>query len=286
MKIFLILIISFNCFANETKYIITFDKKLPKEVSYLFPTDKLDKQDLEFLNQLDFYSSLLTRKEVFFILKSEIYKAIADIGANQTPDKIFYEEIIFKRFETVLNSKPDIFTQFILSSVYKDLKTIYNSPDFKTLALGIKNRSENIKGRFAVLRDKLYLLYPWYEKIKDLDPEEIRLFFNGIRIKIINNCIAAIKAQYTLSNNKVVSMPKKDYSPKFITIKKLESETNDSLGSLKNLVDENKSKTNTEMISDWKPKDYPDSFPSYYPQKRPDYTPPKELPMPVNDWKR
>lgn len=141
-------------FAEEVKLVKT-TNELPTELSLLYQSYQLPSTNqniqlrlLKYSYQIDTYSPLINKEDLYFIIKSEIYKTILRNGNSVknliTPDdlKLIYENI--KKCD-------DPFLKWIQLSLASDARSLFNGKNYREFVL------QNANGRLdTVIAKKVY----------------------------------------------------------------------------------------------------------------------------------
>ncbi len=225
----------------------------------------------ELSNQLMTNFSKLSKEEIYFIAKSEIYKTILSERLSKKSDADRPHpniEEIEKRVLFYLDDKQlTPFASWVLTAILKDLQ---------------------VSGQLNVTTNKTYsLLLPWVYYIMSTDP----ISFNNICHEIAISSLEVILQQTTILislskfNDKKTPEPTSDvtttsYLVENDTIIVNESEENSLEDFLKSETEPITTKEKT-TTNNWVPKD-DNTLPLSKPD--PTYTPPSVLPVPVSSW--
>lgn len=255
---------------------------LPVEFSYLvesiqqYPLQDSERDNLSnVLKKLDKLFSQMTKEEVYFVLKSEIYKELLNKPRLSQQSQL-YDKKILRNFAEVIDTKIESYHQFakwIIIATYSDLKQIFDSPYFNTFivekkGIGLKNPNA------AMIGKKLNLVLPWYEDITNQNPEEFHEMLKPIMIGILDKI--TVKIQYLLEFSRFeknqlapddnlryfelkIPMPKEAPKDPLLDIDLSEGKP----------IESNRDK--------WLPRNEPM-------EPNPNYVAPENLPVPSDDW--
>ncbi len=174
---------------------------LPVEFSYLvesiqqYPLPDNEKENLlKVLKKLDKLFAQMTKEEVFFLLKSEIYKELLN-KPKLTQQSQLYDKKILRKLAELIDTKIESYHQFakwIIIANYSDLKQIFDSPYFNTFivekkGIGLKNPNA------AMIGKKLNLVLPWYEDIINQNPEEFHEMLKPIMMGLLDKITSKIE---------------------------------------------------------------------------------------------
>lgn len=255
---------------------------LPVEFSYLvesiqqYPLPDNEKENLlKVLKKLDKLFAQMTKEEVFFLLKSEIYKDLLN-KPKLTNQSQLYDKKILRKLAELIDNKIDSYHQFakwIIIANYSDLKQIFDSPYFNTFivekkGIGLKNPNA------AMIGKKLNLILPWFEDIINQNPEEFHEMLKPIMMGLLDKITSKIEylLEYSRFEKPQVAL---DDNLKYFEIK-MPAPKESQKDPLANLdLPEGKSE---EVVKDqWQPRNEPM-------EPNPNYVAPENLPVPSNDW--
>ena len=257
---------------------------LPAEFSYLiesiqlYPLEDKERETLgQKIKDIDQMLSELTKEEVYFLLKSEIYKGLLEQPKLKNQYS-YYNPDILKPLNQIIEVRIEDyhkFAQWLMYAVYSDLRQTFDSPFYNTFAVkkktGLRIRNKNI----IMMQRKFDFVLPWYEEIINSTPEE---FHEGLKDTMFN-LLDVIKVKmgdlikFSRFEKFKIDPNKKTLS--FFTIKSPEvgeKKEEEILGLT--ITEEPKTTVKKE---EWSPKNGPMD-------PDPNYTPPDILPKPVNDW--
>jgi hypothetical protein len=246
---------NFETIPIELQYMVTslnsFNEDHPKN-----DTKQIDKQ-IEKLNSLLTY---LRKAEIYFIAKTEIYKAIYEIspGRNFVSTTLnFNFPFVEKKFLAKKDRYPFIY--FLLYGLYNDYRSFKeeNSP-------------------------KSTLATPWLNFLNENDFEDVSDKINGLIEKIIERLITKISF-YNFGNDSVdksgdiIKIVNKEESKEKTAVKEIAESVIKKLSDAKTVG----SKAG-ESDSGFSFSDLPLS--ELFPSADPNYNAPEKLPDPTNDW--
>ena len=217
----------------------------------------------------------MTKEEVYFLLKSEIYKELLN-KPRLTQQSQLYDKKILRKFAELIDTKIESYHQFakwIIIATYSDLKQIFDSPYFNTFivekkGIGLKNPNA------AMIEKKLNLVLPWYEDIINQNPEEFHEMLKPILIGILDKITVKIEYLLALSRFEKPQLVPDDnlryFEIKMPTPKEAQKDP---------LLDlDLPTGRPAEVAKDqWQPRNEPM-------EPNPNYIPPENLPVPSDDW--
>lgn len=275
-------------------------KEFPSELTFLIESIqdyKLEKKDSEkFFKEMalmDQIFSELTREEIFFISKAEIYKSFLKINKiEKTYPLKYYNPKILEQFrKTIIKNKAEYskFVYWIGQGIATDLENIFNSYNFPMLMIQRRNNKKPRRAQMIRLDKKLRILIPWYENFVERDPEDLAKF---IKDKMINhlghlNKVLLLLHKFSrFKKLKLLKLQKEDFvlfklkDVSKIEVKKATDE--EILNSIK--IPKTLENPNLSQKKVWTPKDIKEGKAPLFPEKNPNYVPPEVLPQPVDDW--
>ena len=281
MKYLLTLLLPGLIFAAPVTY---YPKKdLPVEFSYLiesiqlYPLEDKEREELgKKIREIDQELSELTKEEVYFLLKSEIYKGLLE-NPRLKNQSIYYNPDILKPLNTIIEVRLEDyhkFAQWLLFAVYSDLSQNFSSPFYNTFIVkkktGLRLKNKNL----IMMQRKFDFVLPWYEEIINSTPEE---FHEGLKdtmfhlLDVIKMKMADL-IKFSRFDTFKIDPGKKTLN--FFTTKSPEKEKTpeETLG----LTVEKQPEVVVKK-EEWIPKNAPMD-------PDPNYIPPEVLPEPVNDW--
>lgn len=298
MKLFLSLIIfsQVSVLHAATKVFMPTDK-LPRELIYL--TESLQELQVKDISKtkdndalfkiLEDKFQLLSKEELYFLSKAEVYKTSLAFKPPLTIKEKFYQKKIVTEIEDKLKVvQLNSFSHWLVSSILKDTKDIFDNRHFPTYSI------ERRKGVIATssskkLQKKLNFLLPWMQSFLN---EDYQLFQYSL-IPLMHKILAKIikKTEYIIVHtNKVQDKDKKQLIEYF----KEQSIQLDKTGKpisvediLDPLIGKLKNKNLPIPVDDWLTNE--DDFatgltPIEIQKPSKGYVAPKKLPSPVEDW--
>jgi hypothetical protein len=256
---------------------------LPVEFSYLvesfqqYPLQDSERENLSnVLKKLDKLFTQMTKEEVYFILKSEIYKELLNKPRLSQQSQL-YDKKILKKFAEIIDTKIENYHQFakwIIIATYSDLKQIFDSPYFNTFivekkGIGLKNPNA------AMIEKKLNLVLPWYEDIVNQNPEEFHEMLKPLLLVMLDKITIKIEYLLVFSRFEKIQQTPDDNLRYFeIKIPMPKEAIKDPLLD----IDLSAIKPAEQPIKDqWLPRNEPM-------EPNPNYIPPENLPVPSDDW--
>lgn len=126
---------------------------LPVEFSYLveslqqYPLSDKEREEItKEIKELDKLFSLMSKEEVFFVLKSEIYKELLN-KPRLAQQSQYYNKKILRTLLDLIEAKIDSyhpFAKWIIIATYADLKQIFDSPYYNTFIVEKKELDSKI----------------------------------------------------------------------------------------------------------------------------------------------
>lgn len=282
MKILVLLALFIPSISKSSFSTFVPKKELPVEFSYLieslqlYPLQDKEREDLsKSIKKMDKFFTQMSKEEVYFILKSEIYKELLN-KPRLTQQSKLYDKKILRKFLDTIDARIDNYHQFakwIIFATYSDLKQIFDSPYFNTFIVekkgfGLKNPNA------ALIEKKLNLILPWYEDIINQSPEEFHEMLKPMMIGILN--IIEKKVGYLLDFSRFDKFKlTEDENLKYFEIKMpvKQDAQKDPLLDL-----EIPAEKPVEIAKDqWQPRNEPM-------EPNPNYVAPEKLPVPSDDW--
>ncbi len=257
-------------------------EELPVEFSYLveslqlYPLSDLEREKVtKEIKELDKLFSLMSKEEVFFVLKSEIYKELLN-KPRLTQQSKYYNKKILRPLLDVIEAKIDSYHQFakwIIIATYADLKQIFDSPYYNTFivekkGIGLKNPNA------ALIEKKLNLVLPWYEDITGQNPEVFHENLKPVMLSLLTKLNKKIRILLQFSRFDTLKLVAED------TLKYFEIKAPGEKGPKKDpLLDMDlPTEKPTEVAKDqWAPRNEPT-------EPDPNYVAPEKLPSPTDDW--
>lgn len=275
-------------------------KDFPSELTFLIESIqdyKLGKKESEdFFKELSLMDQIfgeLTKEEIYFISKSEIYKSFLKINPEKKSYPIkYYNPEIVEKFKKALSKNKKKYSKFVLwigYAIATDLENIFNSYNFPMLVIRKKNKRPYSSNQMKKLDKKFRLLIPWYDNFVIRDPEDLAKF---IKDKMLSNLAHLNKISILLhkfsrfKKFKALKLAKEDFILfKLKDVSKIEVKMptdEDILNSIKIPKVEKKPVLNAKKK--WTPKEIKEGKAPLFPMADPNYIPPKTLPKPVDDW--
>lgn len=174
--LFFIFIFCCNFTFAATKVLMP-TEKLPRELIYLTESlQELQIKDIEKTRDNDeTFKKLskefqnLTKEELYFISKSEVYKTVLKFRPTSSVKEEYYkEEILEKISEKLSTTKINSFTHWLIKGIVKDIKDIFSSRAFPTFVIERKKGVVSSSSSRKVLR-KLNFLLPWIQSFMTED---------------------------------------------------------------------------------------------------------------------
>jgi hypothetical protein len=282
MKYLLIIFLPTILFSAPVTY---YPKKdLPAEFSYLiesiqlYPLEDKEREALGVkIKELDQMLAELTKEEVYFLLKSEIYKGLLE-NPRLKNQMAYYNPDILKPLNSILEVRIDDyhkFAQWLLYAVYSDLSQNFDSAYYKTFKVK-KNTGLALKNKnLIMIQRKFDFILPWYEEIINSTPEEFHESLKDNMFDLLDVIIMKMQDLIKFSRFDKFKIDPKREELTFFTTKSPElaqKKEEEVLG----LTIEEEPKI-TAKKEEWTPKNAPMD-------PDPNYVPPTNLPDPVNDW--
>lgn len=267
----------------------------PKEFIWLIDSvqelslnDEEQKIFEKFILKIDQNLRPFSKKEIQFLVKSEIYKSILRAGnLSQKYPMALYDESIINNLDQKLNKEQTElhpYSLWIMNAVKSDLSNLFTSSYFSNYKLMKKKESSSNSVNIQKMDKKFTLLLHWYslyinQTAPEFELEIKKLIINQLRI--ISQA-SSIMMKYSQING-IDPKDKPDLNKMLLFKEKIKVEENISDSDEKiidglNGIEESKEKS---AKKDWTPNSN-DTNP--FPAPDPSYIPPKELPKPVDDW--
>ncbi|MFI5389729.1 MAG: hypothetical protein ACHQYQ_00095 [Bacteriovoracales bacterium] len=255
---------------------------LPVEFSYLveslqqYPLSDKEREEIaKEIKELDKLFSLMSKEEVFFVLKSEIYKELLN-KPRLAQQSQYYNKKILRTLLDLIEAKIDSyhpFAKWIIIATYADLKQIFDSPYYNTFVvekkgIGLKNPNA------ALIEKKLNLVLPWFEDITGQSPEVFHENLKPVMLSLLAKLNKKIKYLLQYSRFEKLNLVTED-ALKYFEIKSPEEKA----AKKDPLLDMDlPTEKPTEVAKDqWMPKNGPL-------EPDPNYVAPEKLPTPTDDW--
>jgi hypothetical protein len=217
----------------------------------------------------------MSKEEVFFLLKTEIYKELLN-KPPLTQQFKHYEKKILRPLLDLIEVKIDSYHQFakwIIIATYSDLKQIFDSPYYNTFI--VEKKGIGLKNPNAALIDKKFnLVLPWYEDIISQNPEVFHENLKPIMLSLLTKINNKIRILLQYSRFEKINIVIDDNLKYFEIKAPLEKPAQKD--PLQDLVMPQEKPT--EIAKDqWFPRNEPT-------EPDPNYVAPEKLPTPVDDW--
>lgn len=292
-----LLISSTDLLAANTTYMP--NDTLPLEISHIvttiqqFDLDSSEKQTLkELLTEIDVSFNQMTKEEIFFISKSEIYKAILKFKPQLNIRARSYDPIILKELDEIIKeNKRSPFTRWIIKSIHADLKKLFKSPLFHSfnkthVRLKLTTRQQKL------FRRKMNLLLPWYEQLTNSTIEEFEKNLKPLLFFSLKNIAQNSKKLVLFSRFKIQNRSKSNSKLTFFSLQKKEildkkkPLTTSILEIINPVINSSPLEQLPDPVSDWIPRDdHGKEIKAIASHIRDlSYKPPKKLPSPVDGW--
>jgi len=280
---------------SATKILMPTDN-LPRELIYL--TESLQELHLkhpgkienidETFKDLEENFKRLGKQELFFISKSEVYKTSLAFKPPLTVKTKFYRpEIILELNEKLKVVKLNSFAHWLVSSILKDTKNIFENKHFPSL-LNERAKGALISGGPKKLQKKLNFTLPWLQSFLYEDPELFQYSLLPLMKKIISN----ISKKTTYLLNYSSDSLRKSESLVYFKEQSLEIDKAGKPVTVEDILDPLLNKLRNKNlpipVDDWLGSE--DDFatkltPLKFEHATKDYIPPEKLPQPVDeDW--
>ena len=282
MKLLLIICLFLPLASRSATTTFVPKDELPVEFSYLveslqlYPLQDKEREDLsKVIKELDNLFSQMSKEEVFFILKSELYKELLN-KPRLTGQTQLYDKKILRKFMDLIDTKIDNYHQFakwIIFATYSDLKQIFDSPYFNTFIVekrGIGFNNPNA----AKIGKKFDLVLPWYEDIINQNPEEFHEMLKPVMLNFLKKIHKKLEILLTFSRFESIKLAADDHL-KYFELKSIEPKAPKKDPILDMEISTEKA---LEPEKDqWKPRNEPMAA-------NPNYIAPEKLPTPSDDW--
>jgi len=274
--IILLEVLSLNAYTEEMWVGNT--KKLPSEFCYLLesiqktefsPAEKQSFTDT--LKELDAQFNLMTKEEIFFILKGEIYKALLAHHKNST--EIPLEDTQLSRLNKALLEKGSrlyAFGLWLMIALKSDAEVLLHHPERSQLKLGTKDKE------LLRLKKKINLISPWIQNFLNMEIDEFHSDLRPLMKTILKRIEITIRLFVLQGRFEKIKLTKENSQPtlSFFTLKEIsKAESFTELNNWLRRQSLDKEKPSNSNV--WQPKDD---------GKIPNYLSPKVLPKPADDW--
>ena len=282
--IFLLLVFPTSSYPNDSIYEVK--GNIPLEFINLiksYQEYELTKDEKKSLKELilffDKSFSILSKEEVFQIVKSQIYKNIINFLplSHRRREKITFQTIK-DDFNNILNSsQKDHFKRWLISALKRDLDLILKNKSSKNNNLSIS------------------LISKWHNLFIHNEPKETNQILKKLSKKIFKNLKNRLNNfLYLLKGQNIGSSKEKDVEEMaFFKIKQEEFSKNKSESKIKSRVLKILEPITEESLilpgmiqaeDKWVPREGSENININPPKPDPNYMPPGKLPIPKNDW--
>ncbi|MBT3585715.1 MAG: hypothetical protein HN509_12495 [Halobacteriovoraceae bacterium] len=243
------------------------------------------------LKDLDFYFSKMTKEEILFISKTEIYKLLLKSKPKLKIRASSYDRKILDKIQAHANHVKKPLSKWLLLSIKTDLKELFDNAAFKRLQKEILGVFKVRKKSTKKLKKKIDFLLPWYELIDTFGVEELDDQLLDLCYQAIENINLQSKLILTYSRFSDIEAARKNHSSLAFFLEKeqkpdyiKDSPTLDQI--IQPLVKLPNPFVLPKPTNDWAPKadDTIQARALVIPTPNPNYKAPKEIPQPVNDW--
>ncbi|MEK6623755.1 MAG: hypothetical protein AABY86_02225, partial [Bdellovibrionota bacterium] len=284
-----------------SKSIISSIKPLPAEFVLLL--ESIQKADLSsekkvlferWILSLDESFGVLTKDEIFFLCKAEIYKVILKKYRNTDSDLTKFDMRFLKaasaKIEQINKDKVELslFSKWMIQALLSDLKSLLTAPQNLNFITFVQNGTEVTSQPFIIWAKKMKMVAPWLDLFVNSIDSEFETIILPLQLEALQT-IATYADLLIKQSRFKESWPKKKSSLTALTFfkwkevkttKDITSPSGDDL--IPSMSGRGSSETPTAA---WTPKDAPGTtLPPNYPTPNPDYRSPEKLPRPVNDW--
>lgn len=294
---FCIYVVAFNFQSALGKEVYLPNNKFPLEFVLLIQslqkielTDEEKKDLIKNIAIIDQIAAIMSKEEIFFIIKTEIYKAILNKYKDEkTRFKLYRPENIVKlkdfskrKFTALLP-----FANWMARAIQSDMKVIIKSHLFNKLINHLKRTNLINNSNLRKVKRRLSLLLPWYQKLSTLAKNDIDELMKEFMIECLRKITFFIKSLAQFTQEKELAISPKVTSYKFFKKFDLSSirgipKSYDILTIMKFDDEVKTAKQTLTESSKWKPSK--EVLPKGYPTPSPNYVPPEVLPQPVDDW--
>jgi len=313
MKYLLLFIIYFNCAFSQEPQLAGNNKRfikaivatsIPSELALLLESvneSELSSDDQakykEIIANMDKIIPNVTKKDLFFIAKSEIYKSVLRQYREERLEVQILNKQSLNKLDAIINSSEALelrpFNRWLIRALTKDFEKLVTSSHLHSY-LSAKLNNLKIKDRdLLILEKKLTLISPWISRILESDITEFNKLNSSFCFNLLQKIQHYLKLFYfqTKFKDMQVDLSKTDSVMTFFKWEEVKPVSQNSvLDKLDEITDKNEGEdTNND---NWKPKNEPDEnqseassmLPKNYPTPDANYVPPPKLPEPVNDW--
>ena len=288
--------LSYSLTATPAKIYIS-NQTLPIEISYLISSlqknhsTKNEKNKFaNSISKLDQLFQKLNKEELFFIIKSESYKTILKIKPEYQIKESFYQDKSLKVFDKYFKSETiSSFSQWIVKSIYYDIKNIYNSSVFTTYMFRKKNNAVLTK-EYIVVDKKLKILLPWISYLGITQPNQFEEDMYKYMTKLFEKLLIYSEQYLKFSQFDKLEISPLNKNLRFFTLETphLKSIKDKNVRIENILLDPDEFLVDEDVKeSGWMPKDDTKGaklLKTPIPTPDPDYVPPEKLPESTSDW--
>lgn len=261
MRKYLFILFTFVSFlhAEEIK-IIEPTNQFPLEIHLIFKSIQLQNlsnpQYLRLQKRayiLDALASSLLKEELYFIIKSEVYKAIIKYPP---PTKSTFEADDLKNLKKFAENNKDPFFHWMFTALYVDAENLFSSQNYKTYLIQ-KKAGKIISPEASRVAKKLQLIARFYSKININDPLQSNTEFKELLDQILDNLEEAL---FLVASESKFDKPKpvlKIGDPyNFFAFKKIDQEqkvNNKKSKTVEDIIDQTPSDIEDQTISSESP---------------------------------
>lgn len=263
-------LLSASSFAEEMW--VTQKNKLPSEFAYLL--EALQKTEFtanekrslsSTLKELDAEFALMTKEEIFLVIKGEIYKSLLTYyrGSSDLSLEIGQRELLTKAIQEK-GPKLNAFALWLMIAIKTDVDMLVGHPNFSKIKLGANNKD------LLRLKKKMTVIAPWVQNFLSMEVDE---FHNELR-PVLWDTFSRIEnsARLFVLMGRIDKKKNPDAKLAFFVLKDVGSK--DVFPELENWLRREalkKEEAKEDLSKEWKPQD-------------PTYVAPKVLPKPIDDW--
>jgi hypothetical protein len=291
-----VIILSTSITLAATRVFMPTDK-LPREIIYLTESlQELQAKDIvktkdndALFKKLELKFQLLSKQELYFIAKSEVYKtSLAFKPPLKVKNKFYLKKIVTEIEDKLKIVKLNSFSHWLVTSILKDVNDLFDNRHFPTFTIE-RNRGVISSSSSKRLQKKFNFLLPWMQSFLAEDGQLFQYSLLPLMKKILNKLF--VKIEYlTVHTNRLGPSGKKE----IITYFKEQTIQLDKTGKpisvediLDPLIGRLKNKNLPIPVDDWL-EDEDDFAKGLTPIKiqKPtgNYVAPEKLPTPVDDW--
>jgi hypothetical protein len=240
--------------------------------------------------KLDFLLNNYLTKEVFFIIKSTLYKKIFLELPVQKASKKFYRNILKLKSSSFPKNNMN-FATWLKISLKEDLIKVTNSPIYKTYLSYKEGNNVKYTSPLRRIHKKISLLSPWYLLLNKNSQVENDYLLQPYYKKWITEINSTISEFIYLSKGSPVQLPAKIKLSFFRIDKTLKKRPMPEFNILKTLdsVIEKHTKDKLPLpVKDWIPRedDFNNPIDDFeIPKADSTYRAPRNLPPPVDEWR-